>query len=314
MLKFIRKHKFLIQGIILSRNIFPFFVLLCFYQRKQKLFEILRNLYYHSRITKIQKELKNIPISATTPDKQPLNTVWVYWDTGFQNAPEVVRICSNRLKELGDVNIVYLNEKNYGDHVKLPASIAKKYAQGVIPKAHFSDLLRLELLYQHGGIWLDATVFISSMEMPKELKSGEFFLYGLGKPASNGNPIFVSSWAISAPKLHPILEITRFYLIKYWERSKKLNDYFLFHYVICAVLNEYPAYCPHNLGLIDNVKPHAFQLKFRNKYDPVINREILDVTKIHKLTYKYESIISDSFLDIFLRSNGGNLLEEKHGK
>ena len=45
-----------------------------------------------------------------------------------------------------DKNIVILTNENINDYVQLPDYIVEKYDKGIIPKAHFSDAIRNELL------------------------------------------------------------------------------------------------------------------------------------------------------------------------
>ena len=51
-----------------------------------------------------------------------------------------------------------------------------KYEKGIIPKAQFTDIIRLALLDKYGGVWIDSTMFETG-ELPKEVFSSEFFTY-----------------------------------------------------------------------------------------------------------------------------------------
>lgn len=43
---------------------------------------------------------------------------------------------------------------NYYNWVQLPQYVEEKFRKGLIPPALFSDLLRLALLKQYGGVWM----------------------------------------------------------------------------------------------------------------------------------------------------------------
>ncbi|MBQ9553448.1 hypothetical protein IJU97_00315 [bacterium] len=55
-----------------------------------------------------------------------------------------------------------LDKDNYEKYVTLPAFIIKKVYEHKISITHLSDIIRMALLKQYGGIWVDATMFINS--------------------------------------------------------------------------------------------------------------------------------------------------------
>lgn len=55
-----------------------------------------------------------------------------------------------------------MNKKNYADYVQIPTALIKKLNAQKISITHFSDILRMKLLKDYGGVWLDATMFIHS--------------------------------------------------------------------------------------------------------------------------------------------------------
>ena len=60
-----------------------------------------------------------------------------------------------------DKDIIVLTSKNFLEYVSFPGYIIDKYKKGFIENAHFSDLLRLELLNTYGGLWIDSTVLVT---------------------------------------------------------------------------------------------------------------------------------------------------------
>ena len=59
----------------------------------------------------------------------------------------------------GDVALV--TKENVHDYVDIPAASYQKVESGKLTWANFSDIVRTTLLAQHGGLWLDATVWIT---------------------------------------------------------------------------------------------------------------------------------------------------------
>lgn len=86
-------------------------------------------------------------------------TIWIFWKQGFENAPEVVRICLRSWKVHNPGwRVVELSDANLSEYID-PGSLAKLRALKNIITVKFANLLRLYLLSRHGGVWADATVF-----------------------------------------------------------------------------------------------------------------------------------------------------------
>lgn len=304
LIKIWRRNKQLIINVSRSPVVFIALGLMIILGFKKSTFEMVRNIYYQRVINKIEKRIKHRPKSTRpimyneSTSKKPV--VWTYWDTGVADAPEIVKLCLRRMEGIKNIELRVLTSNTLENYISFPEHIWTKVTEGKIPKAHFSDLIRTELLFKYGGVWLDATVLINSDVLPAELSRNDFFLYGMRKPASNGNPIYVSSWAISSPVAHPALEITRNALHTYWEKNNRLTEYFLFHMIICAVFNKFPELKPLDLGIFDNSKPHVLQLRFNEMATAEILDELLEYSNIHKLTYKYEGVLPGTILDELL--------------
>ena len=85
--------------------------------------------------------------------------IWVCWMQGMEAAPELVKVCYASLhRYLKDRENILLTNENVHKYVTLPEDIERKRRDGKIPMAHYTDMLRLELLIKYGGTWIDATV------------------------------------------------------------------------------------------------------------------------------------------------------------
>ena len=73
--------------------------------------------------------------------------VWTCWFQGEENAPALVKVCINRMRAVfGEKNVTVITDENFSDFISLPDYILQKYKSGFISRAHFSDILRIELL------------------------------------------------------------------------------------------------------------------------------------------------------------------------
>ena len=83
--------------------------------------------------------------------------VWMYWGSGWETAPYVVKCCANAAKHYApDWNIVYLTDENVGDYLVVPE---KLYSY---PVQILADWIRIALLEKYGGAWIDATAFLNT--------------------------------------------------------------------------------------------------------------------------------------------------------
>lgn len=212
--------------------------------------------------------------------------VWLFWWQGEEAMPPLVRQCYISVKKhLTDWEIVLLTEKNYIEYADLPDYIKEKQRTGVITLTHFSDLLRLELLIKHGGLWMDATVLCTSGNIPRSILNSDLFVYISQKPGADGDAIPMSSWLMWSKTNNRILMATQTLLYKYWEKNNSLVDYFLLHHFMSIVMEYYPEES-NKISPFCNSIPHILQLHLFDKYDDVYWNDLKQMTCFHKLTYK----------------------------
>lgn len=176
--------------------------------------------------------------------------VWSCWLQGWDRAPELAKACLNSLKRnLTDVEIVELDDRNYTEWVTLPEYVVEKYRKGRIPPAMFSDMLRLELLAVHGGVWIDSTVLASGPSRSplkgdfnpswEEIVNAELFVFQYTKPGQRftGN---VSNWFIASKKGNPFIITLRDMLYAYWRDYDVALEYYICHLFFKEVAKLYP--------------------------------------------------------------------------
>ena len=130
----------------------------------------------------------------------------------------------------------------------------------------------------------------------------------MSKPSINGNPLYLSSWAISSEANNRVLGILRDYLFDYWSFNNKLISYFLFHVAFCSIFNEHPELRPINFGFHNNAAPHLLQLNYESQYSESLYNEILKITDIHKLSYKYKDVAENSFWRNYWLKKGSSFI------
>lgn len=216
------------------------------------------------------------------------NKVWICWLPGIENAPDIVKICCDSVKKnLNDRELILISAENMLDYVDIPPFIIEKWKKGIISYTHLADYLRLELLVKYGGLWLDATVFCSSSNVPNYINDSDLFFYQHLTLNKYGRSTFVSSWLISAKSNNKILMATRDLLKEYWEKNNSALDYFIFHHFMTLVLEFFPENWD-NVVPVDNSTPHLLQHNLFKTYNDTFWKYFKDATCFHKLTYKFD--------------------------
>lgn len=235
----------------------------------------------------VRKKIKELPDKERIICRidEPHKIVWVCWFQGINNAPNIVKTCFQSVEGIEGKEVILVTEKNFQEYTEFPQHILEKWKKGLITPTHFSDLLRVELLTRHGGIWLDATIYLTCESLPSYIDYSSFFCYQILKPGLNGQSIICSSWALSSSKDNEILSLTKDVLYRYWYKNNHLIDYFLFHIVLSAIVYELENYDVYMVKQC-NSAPHILQFEMLSKFSQVRWKEILCSTSIHKLTYK----------------------------
>ena len=236
---------------------------------------------------KYRKEIARFKEQYSPQPQVRSNKVWICWLQGMEAAPPLVQRCYRSLQEnLTDRQILLLTRENYKNYVNFPAHIQEKIDNGMISNTHFSDLLRLELLINHGGTWVDATVYCSGNKIPGYMLDSDLFLFQNLKPGLDGHPTCISSWFMTACTNHPILLLTRHLLYTYWKKNKKLTDYFLLHDCFQLAIEAYPQQW-NKVIPFPNSTPHILLLRLFEPYDRETWEQVKEMTPFHKLTYKF---------------------------
>ena len=154
--------------------------------------------------------MKNPVHSAEVPE-----VIWSFWEDGFEAAPELVHLCvATWRKYSGFRDVRLLNSENvfsYLDCHQLPKTFES------LPVQMKSDAIRLAVLAQYGGVWLDASTLVTGQLQTytwRAKKSGGFFVFQNGEGGKGGR-LFEIGVLVAAPR-HPFLVA--------WSRS--FNDFF----------------------------------------------------------------------------------------
>lgn len=228
-----------------------------------------------------------------------MRRVWICWLQGMDRAPALVKACFNSMKAaLPDYEFIVLTEANIKEYVTFPDYIWEKRRRGIIPAAHFSDLLRAELLCRYGGIWADATLFCTAKPgaIPDYITDAPLFCFKqLDLTRRDILPIVSSSWFIVAKEKSAILAKTRELLYAYWTENDSLGDYFTFHLFFAMASRKYPEEWDR-IPFFNNHSPHVLQFELDKKFSEKRWLQICAMSPLHKLNHHNDySTCADSF-------------------
>ncbi|MBT8922009.1 capsular polysaccharide synthesis protein, partial [Lactobacillus delbrueckii subsp. bulgaricus] len=104
--------------------------------------------------------------------------IWWCWLQGEDKAPRVTKTgLASLRRNLPDYDLRVVTWDNINDYVDLPQVIYNKFEAGWISGAQFSDILRLALLSEYGGFWVDSTVYCSDNRLARHIEKKNMFMY-----------------------------------------------------------------------------------------------------------------------------------------
>ena len=217
------------------------------------------------------------------------DTIWLCWLQGMENAPELVKQCYASLRRnIPDKDIVLLDESNIFEYVTMPEYIVEKWKKGIIGPAHFTDLVRLELLTTYGGYWIDATVFCTDGSMLQMIDEYPLFMYSFYYFGFNPEIMETNNWFIYGTTNNNILCLTKELLYCYWKDMDRAVNYFIFH-LFMTIACEYYEEEYREMPIVSQVEPHILATYIGEKYDEKKFNLLKSRTGFHKLSTRFSS-------------------------
>lgn len=175
-------------------------------------------------------------VPESLPDHREPRRIFTLWLQGEQQAPPLVRTCLDSIRRHSGAELVVLDGRTVSDWIDLPALVVRKWESGKMKAAHFADICRVELLYQYGGVWMDATDYLDA-PLPEWLWEAEFFVYRSGETLS-GAYAGIQNCFIRAAKDSYLLKVWREAIHAYWEKEDSPMDYFVHQLLFMLCVRE----------------------------------------------------------------------------
>ena len=284
-------------------------------QKSDKMFYDFRRKILLDFVLKLRKEAQLVDSSDKKEEvvTEFPKMIWTMWQQGEAQIPETVQASMKTIKDFAkrnDCKFYLLTDENLADFINIPSDITDKYKKKKLSAAHYSDIIRFSLLYKYGGIWMDATLFVSPYAT-LEMFEGDFFTLNHPPIGTNQMERTVGDfkWAgffLAGKKGKPYFKHIRDLYLYYVRKYPVFIHYLMMDYFI---LSEYKCN-PYFENLVDRLpilapaervwflRDHAHDLFDEKEWE-----EVLKTTPIMKTTYKIkkEEVLPGSYLDQLLQ-------------
>ena len=218
--------------------------------------------------------------------------VWVCWWQGLDSAPDIVKRCVEsiyRYVPKDSAQIHFITFDNYMEYAGFSQVVVDRYNAGRISLTHLADILRVQLLNMYGGLWVDATYFISDNRIA-DIINDEAYTVKTVIPSWNGDVIAKGKWAVNFLKFmkgSPLSGFCTEAFEIYWSLRDEPLDYFLLDRIIKVAYDNIPVIRKQIDGIsANNISSLKLMEIISNSYDEAVWNDMKKDTFAFKLSYK----------------------------
>ncbi|MEP7242008.1 MAG: capsular polysaccharide synthesis protein [Devosia sp.] len=225
------------------------------------------------------------PPLATTSATGEVGPVWQFWAQGWEGAPPIVRSCveSVRANTSGRQHVL-LSVDTLKDYLDFSPEAVARFQFWSWTKV--ANLVRLMLLEKYGGTWIDATVFLAA-PLPRYVEDSPLFVF------RRNDFRLLANWFMHSVQGHPLISACRVAYERYWMTTKERQSYFMFHFIVEAVVLSSRSLLQMWEEIPERPVPRELQDALDEPFDAERLREIFARSLIQKLSYKDEPLPSD---------------------
>lgn len=222
--------------------------------------------------------------------------IWVMWWQGREYMPDIIKLCYRRMRNYAKrYELIFISKENIDQYILIPEVIKEKHKMGIIGEAHFADYIRVALLKEYGGLWIDASIYcmheIENIEdlrllTGKNVGRCKWTTFLLGTNETN-NKLFL---------------LLKYYFEKYWENQNISIDYFFFDFFI-EYLYENHMDIKEMIDSVENNITDIYSLLslLSEPYDEIIFSSIAKTHTFQKLSQKKDYKMYKNGLETFAK-------------
>ena len=229
--------------------------------------------------------------------------IFMYWDQGWDKAPRLVQACLSSWKTHNpEFEVIALDASDISSELSIYRNsfygwrscfLAKKWK---IPIQALSDIFRLELLHQYGGLWVDATVLCR--QPLKDWLPGYFVngFFAFNNPINDG---VVASWFLASLSDNQLMTAWYNSAKCYWDGRRTADRYAWVHYLFVQLLEqsndlreEFSEIPVFDANSERSIGPHRF-VPYYEKLNILVDDVVLkdletDSIPLYKLTWRHK--------------------------
>ena len=216
--------------------------------------------------------------------------IWIFWWQGKEKMPALVKNCyTSVVRNYDEGKVILITKNNFSEYTDISENILKLLKKGKITLTHFSDILRFNLLKNYGGLWLDATVFVS-----KEIDKNKFSEFYTCSGYDDEDYFFVTkgNWCgflIGGSSSNSLFSFMDKFFEIYWTNTDELLDYFLIDYALNYAweknIGGFKSFTQKNIHK-DNPNLFNLQNKLNERFNEKDWKILSNNTNMFKLSYK----------------------------
>ena len=239
-------------------------------------------LYVRKIIASVVEEYRTKPNNLDVIKAS--DNIWVCWWQGKDDMPPLVSQCYKLL--LSKTNghpLILITKYNYNEFVSLPDFIIDLVNGGKMSITHLSDILRIALLKTHGGLWLDATYWVT-----QPININDLVFYSPKNMISNEAYISNNRWAVNClggAKSNKLFCFVYDAFMCYWKENNALVDYFLIDYLFFIAYENFTD-VREMIDATPYTCPDLISLDLNAVYNPQKLCDILERNLFLKLNWK----------------------------
>lgn len=235
------------------------------------------------------------------------NIIWIFWWQGRENLTELSEKCFISIeKNKGKRKVVLITKYNLSNYIKLPKYIYRKFKEKKITLTHFSDIVRVNLLKKYGGLWLDATIYVT--DSLDNVPQNTIFSLGFSFDFDIKN-VYISkckwsSFCLGAPSNTILFNFLSSFFNIYWKKYNDLLDYFIIDYALRYAWDNNIGNFKTEVSKYVDFEPHLYQLAncLNDIYNEKKWKSICKNNNIFKLSNKIFLINGNTFFNHLSKS------------
>jgi mannosyltransferase OCH1-like enzyme len=202
-------------------------------------------------------------VVSTNNDGIPLD-IYMLWDKGWDHAPELQKLARRSWEIQNPTFQVHALNLTEAETLAKPNRLFPDWHKLTIQAK--SDVLRVILLFERGGVWVDSSVFcnrplLSWFNVTSDGNLGSFFTF-LRNDNKNRqlrlriNPWITSWFMVSTPRSPVLLEIMKVFRDRK-EHFRMRKEYFWLHRIVAEKCSRSPTFASYIRNLPTGDGPHC---------------------------------------------------------